>query len=139
MMTTISRENAREIVDKIRENNGGISEADRANTPAGLRFRYINQAYIEAVPSHVLRCRTSWDNWLKRSDVRRAPRLVRWSTPVTLSISFDYILKWRSEDLVGILKAHWVFYKRMDELEPRPVIDALREAAPHASQTLIPG
>lgn len=36
MMTTISREKAREIVDGIRENNGGISESDRANTPASV-------------------------------------------------------------------------------------------------------
>lgn len=36
MMTTISREKAREIVDRIRENNGGVSEADRANTPASV-------------------------------------------------------------------------------------------------------
>lgn len=35
-MTTISREKAREIVDGIRENNGGISEADRDKTPASV-------------------------------------------------------------------------------------------------------
>lgn len=35
-MTDISREKACEIVDGIRESNGGISEADRANTPASV-------------------------------------------------------------------------------------------------------
>ena len=35
-MTTITREQAREIVDDIRENNGGISPADRAKTPASV-------------------------------------------------------------------------------------------------------
>lgn len=96
----------------------------------GFPLRYINQAYIDAVPSHVLRCGTSWEHWLKRSSVvRRSPRLVKWSTPVTLSKFFDYILEWRNEDLVGILKTHWALYKKMDSLESRPVINRLREAA----------
>ena len=35
-MQTISRKKGREIVDDVRENNGGISQADRAKTPAGV-------------------------------------------------------------------------------------------------------
>lgn len=35
-MTTITREQARKIVDEIRENKGGISPADRAKTPASV-------------------------------------------------------------------------------------------------------
>ena len=35
-METISPRKAREIVDDIRENNGGISQADRAKTPEGV-------------------------------------------------------------------------------------------------------
>ena len=40
-MDTISREKGREIVDDIREKNGGISQADRAKTPAGV-LRALN-------------------------------------------------------------------------------------------------
>lgn len=58
--------------------------------------------------------------------VRRAPRLVRWLRPLALSDFFSYIIKWRKDDLVGTLKAHWASYKSMNA---RSVFDALREAA----------
>ena len=125
------------IVDDIYFDTDGIYDARRLSMPVklgskicpGFHLRYLNQAYIDAVPSHVLRCGTSWEQWLRLSGVRSSPRLVKWSTHATLSKFFDYILKWRNESLVGVLKAHWASYKRLDGLDTPPVIDALREAA----------
>lgn len=127
------------IEDDLYFDTDGIYDAKRLSMPLrfgsklcpGFNLHYINQAYIDAVSSHVLRCGLSWEHWLERSGVRRTPRLVKWSAPVTLSNFADYILKWRNEDLVGTLKAHWDTYKRWDSLDEdtRPVIDALREAA----------
>lgn len=122
------------IEDDLYFDTDGMYDVKRLSRPMklgskicpGFNVHYINQAYVDAVPSDVLRCGVSWKRWLKLSGIRHSPRLIKSSTPPTLSKFFDYILKWRNEDLVGILKAHWATYKR---LTSRPVVDALREAA----------
>ena len=95
-------------------------------TCPGIPLHYINCAYMDAVPSDVRRCDTSWGDWLYYSaGVQRTPRLINFSAPTSLSDLFLYILKWRSDRLVGTLKAHWGSYK--DQMT-NPVTLALREA-----------
>lgn len=92
----------------------------------GFAVHYINRAYMDAMPSEARRYDISWEGWLGGSaGVRRIPRLVRPTAPTVLSDLFLYIKKWRKEELVGTLKAHWASYK--DIITP-PVISALREA-----------
>ena len=86
-------------------------------------LHYINSAYMDALSSDTCRYDTSWEGWLENSaGVRRIPRL---ATPFGLSDLFLYIIRWRKEDLVGTLKAHWASY---NVLMTAPVIRALREA-----------
>ena len=92
----------------------------------GFSLHYINSAYMDALSSDTRRYDISWEGWLEYSaGVRRIPRLVRSSTPTVLSDLFLYIIRWRKEDLVGTLKAHWASY---NVLMTAPVIRALREA-----------
>ena len=90
-------------------------------------LHFINRAYMDAVPSDVSRCDTSWKDWLSCSaGVQHIPRLVHRSDKNALSDFFAHILKWHQDKIVGTLKTHWASYKK---LMTSPVILALREAA----------
>ena len=81
----------------------------------GFPAHYINLAYLTAVSPEPCHHNLVWEEWLQSfAGVRRVPRL-SWppteSEPSRLSDLFLYVIKSRSEKVVGTLKAHWSSYE----------------------------
>ena len=90
---------------------GGRSR-DTTTVP-GFHIRYINRVYMDTKPLLMRKDHISWQDWLEAMGrVRRIPRLTDPSDR-QLSDVFSYIIKHRSDKLVGTLKAHWDTYKSM--------------------------
>ena len=77
-----------------------------------FNIHIINQAYMECEEASSVLHKLPWKTWLeKHGGVLRSPRLVDAHDPKKLSSFFEWIIKTRSDLLLGILKTHWKAYE----------------------------
>lgn len=83
---------------------------DNQDAP-GYFVHFLNAAYLQAIPDQTRHHGRSWKSWLKEfAGVRQIPQLCD-ITGSALSDEFSYIIKYRPEKLVGLLKHHWPLYE----------------------------
>ena len=76
-----------------------------------LNIHFINSRYIDAVSATELRHGRSWKEWLSEiAGVQRYPQLLNPECN-SLSDEFRYIIKYRPEKLVWLLKRFWHVYQ----------------------------
>lgn len=83
---------------------------DNQDAP-GYFVHFLNAAYLQAIPDQTRHDGRSWKSWLKEfAGVRQIPQLCD-TMDSALSDEFNYIIKYRPEKLVGLLKQHWPWYE----------------------------
>lgn len=96
---------AQQLLSKITE--------DGEVTAPGYPARFLNPAYLNAISSEVCRNSMPWHSWLQvYASVQHAPRLCK-SSGITLSDVFLYLIEYRSDILVEVLKEHWGSYSTL--------------------------
>ena len=77
----------------------------------GLNLHLLNSKYIDAVSATVRQHGRSWKQWLSEiAGVQNYPQLLN-PKGDSLSDEFRYIIKYRPEELVWVLKRFWHVYK----------------------------
>ncbi len=81
----------------------------------GCAVHYLHEDYVNAVGREIIiNCR-SWTAWLEEvAGVRRVPKLLN-NRSDGLSKELQYIIDYRSDKLLGLLKCHWNYYRRMSD------------------------
>lgn len=77
----------------------------------GLSVQFLNPKYLYAVPTDAVHNGRSWKLWLNEYlGVHNYVQLLHPQLP-RMSDEFKYIIRYRSEKLVGLLKYYWSFYE----------------------------
>ena len=97
-----------------RENDYSPSELFKQSAQLpGLPVHYLNNDYLEAVKLKSVNNGVSYLQWLEfAAGVCRVVKLQARSSD-QLSYEFRYIIDFRSDKLLGVLKHNWVYYQKM--------------------------
>ena len=99
----------------IKENDYSPSELFKQDTQLpGLPVHYLHDNYLKVVCLSSVSNEVPYSEWLeKTAHVRRIIKL-KASSSGGLSKEFRYIIDFRSDRLLGMLKREWAYYQRMD-------------------------